>query len=59
MAVVWSVRGRAVGEGDSRPEDEQVQGIRVRDDVRLRGGTVCDPEYKRVLVGQQGAASEL
>lgn len=36
VAVVWSLRCRAVGEGDPGSADEQVQGIRIRDHDQLR-----------------------
>jgi len=55
LAALRALRGRAERQGDPRPADQQVQGLRVRHHDQLRGGAGGHPVSQRVHAGEQGA----
>lgn len=59
LAAVRAVRRRPIGQGHTRPADEQVQGLRLRDDDQLRGGGRGYTEPERLHPGQPRAPGQL
>lgn len=59
MAAVWPIRRRPERQSDSRPADQQMQGLWFRDDDQLRRGTGGDPIAQRLYAWQPRPASFL
>ena len=59
LAAVRTIRRGAVSEGNPRPADQQVQGLRLRDDDQLRGGGRRHPVPQRLHPRQPGAPGQL
>ena len=57
MAAVWPVRCCPERQGDSRPADQQMQGLRLRNDDQLRRSTRGDPIAQRLYAWQPRPAS--
>lgn len=58
VAAVRAVRRRAEREGDPRPADQQVQGLRVHHHDQLRRGRGRDPVAQRLHAREQSAAGQ-
>lgn len=59
VAAVRAIRRSAIGQGDSRPADQQVQGLWLRHHDELRGGGSCHSEPQRLHPWQPSAPGEL